>query len=213
MHRGTRHGQAYDDDIIFEREVGRKKAQDERTNRRRSLSNRRSYPREELDIVEEADYYNRRVSDRSYMGEAYNGATRDWAIVDVPPGTKRVTMDGIGGGSQEITWQRYNGVRRSRFITDGEEYSEEVADRGRRFVGVKPKQDNMWTEITKDLVVKEAIEMSGLDYEETEYFFYVMDYLRYVGPTRTKRAFCASLADQKFLGGRARAGGVVRGHS
>jgi hypothetical protein len=37
-------------------------------------------------------------------------------------GTKRVTMDGIGGGSQEVTWQRYNGVRRSKFITEGDEY-------------------------------------------------------------------------------------------
>lgn len=184
MSSGSRNGQTYDDDIIFERETGRRKARDERVNRRRSLSNRRSYGREELDAVEEADYYNHRVSDRAYMGEAYNGATRDWAIVDVPPGTKRVTMDGIGGGSQEVTWQRYNGVRRSKFITEGEEYGEEIADRGRRFVGIKPKQENMWTEITKDLVVKEAIEELGYDFEETEYFFYVIEYLRYVRLTK-----------------------------
>lgn len=136
-----------------------------------------------MDIVEEADYYNRRVSDRAYMGEAYNGATKDWAIVDVPPGTNRVTMDGIGGGSEEVTWQRYNGVRRSKFITDGDEYGEEIADRGRRFVGIKPAQENMWTEITKDLVLKEAIEEQGYDFEETEYFFYVIEYLRYVRPS------------------------------
>jgi len=37
----------------------------------------------------------------------------------------------------------------------------------------------MWTEITKDLVVKEAIEMVGFEFEETEYFFYIMDYLQY----------------------------------
>jgi len=181
--RGVRNGQTYDDDIIFERETGRRKARDERVNRRRSLSGRRAYAREELDVVEEADYYNQRVSERAYMGEAYNGATRDWAIVDVPPGTKRVTMDGIGGGSQEVTWQRYNGVRRSKFITEGDEYGAEIADRGRRFVGVKPKQDNMWTEITKDLVVKEAIEELGYDFEETEFFFYVIEYLRYVRPS------------------------------
>ncbi len=180
MHSGVRNGQAYNDDIIFERETGRRKARDERVNRRRSLSNRRVYAREEPDISEEAEYYNRRVSDRAYMGEAYNGATRDWAIVDVPPGTKRVTMDGVGGGSQEITWQRYNGVRRSKFITEGDEYGDEISDRGRRFVGVRSKQDNMWTEITKDLVVKEAIEELGYDFEETEFFYYVIEYLRYV---------------------------------
>lgn len=38
----------------------------------------------------------------------------------------------------------------------------------------------MWTEITKDLVSKDAIEYMGYAYEETGEFFYVMDYLRYV---------------------------------
>ena len=146
------------------------------------MSGRRTHAREELDIAEEADYYNRRVSDRAYMGEAYNGATKDWAIVDVPPGTKRVTMDGVGGGSQEVTWQRYNGVRRSKFLTEGDGYGQEISDRGRRYVGIKSNQDNMWTEITKDLVVKEAIEQLGYDFEETEYFYYVIEFLRYVRP-------------------------------
>ena len=43
----------------------------------------------------------------------------------------------------------------------------------------RPRKE-MWTEITKDLVVKEAIEMFGCEYEETEAFYYVMDYLKYV---------------------------------
>ena len=38
----------------------------------------------------------------------------------------------------------------------------------------------MWTEITKDLVTREAIEEMGYEYEETKWFFYIMDYLRYV---------------------------------
>jgi hypothetical protein len=42
------------------------------------------------------------------------------------------------------------------------------------------KKDRRWTEITKDLVIKEAIEESGYEYEETDGFFYVMEYLRYV---------------------------------
>lgn len=148
--------------------------------------------RDELEIAEEADYYNQRAADRGYIGEGYNGATKDWAIVDVPPGTKRVQLEGVGGASQEVTWQRYNGVRRSKFRAEEEVYSggvgevasyeppEDTKDRGRRFVAQKPKSDLMWTEITKDLVVKEAIEQMGYDYEETELFFYVMEYLRYV---------------------------------
>lgn len=141
--------------------------------------------RDERDIQEEADYYNRINAERSYIGEAYNGATRDWTIVDVPPGTKRVTMDGIGGAKQEISWQRYNGVRRSRFITDSEEIEEQEPDAdvgriGRRYVGVKDRHEKLWTEITKDLVVREAIERSGYEFEETEYFYYIFAYLRYV---------------------------------
>ena len=169
--------------------------------------------RDERDVAEEAEYYNKRVSERAYIGEAYGGATKDWAIVDVPPGTSRVELEGVGGASQEITWQRYNGVRRSKFITDDERFDKErererergykmkeemhmrsykskessrdidSRDVGRRFVA--EKEDLMWTEITKDLVIKEAIEEMGYDYEETEYFFYVMVYLRYVSPSVT----------------------------
>jgi len=38
----------------------------------------------------------------------------------------------------------------------------------------------MWTEVTKDLIIKEAIDETGYSYEETEKHFYVMEYLRYV---------------------------------
>lgn len=38
----------------------------------------------------------------------------------------------------------------------------------------------MWTEITKDLVSEEAIKEVGYEFEETEEFYYVMEYLRYV---------------------------------
>jgi hypothetical protein len=183
---------------------------------------------------DEGDYYARKAEDRAYIGEAYNGATRDWAIVDVPPGTERVKLDGVGGASQEITWQRYNGVRRSKFIPERErerveireperererieireerrveeprrettgleieistrrregggtyerEYErvEETSDRRVGLPRNPPKQrvGDLWTEITKDLVVREAIETRGYDYEETEFFYYVLQYLRY----------------------------------
>lgn len=42
----------------------------------------------------------------------------------------------------------------------------------------------MWTEVTKDLVIKEAIEEVGYGFEETEQYFYVMEYLRYVSTMR-----------------------------
>ncbi|EHK99050.1 hypothetical protein M7I_5108 [Glarea lozoyensis 74030] len=209
-----------------------------------------SYSRDSIRDEDEAEYYRRKVDERAYIGEAYNGATKDWAIVDVPPGTERVQMDGIGGGSQEITWQRYNGVRRSKFIADREErpriperqperqpeprierererieirerdeprqettgFEIEISSSSRRpdpprepsrpayereyerieettsdrRVGMprpppapKQRRGDLWTEITKDLVVEDAIKQLGYDYEETEFFYYIIQYLRY----------------------------------
>jgi len=45
---------------------------------------------------------------------------------------------------------------------------------------VKQRKKDMWTEITKDLVIREAIDSMGYACEETDDFFYVMEYLRYV---------------------------------
>ena len=122
--------------------------------------------------------------------------------MDVPPGTRRVEMEGVGGAHQEVTWQRYNGVRRSKFIAEDEPYGGELVkrereievdididtrDRGRRFVKEKSKTEGMWTEITKDLVSEEAMKEMGYEYEETEFFYYVMTYLRYVSsPVRSR---------------------------
>ncbi|KAH7410092.1 hypothetical protein DE146DRAFT_604883 [Phaeosphaeria sp. MPI-PUGE-AT-0046c] len=44
---------------------------------------------------------------------------------------------------------------------------------------VKPRKKDMWTEVTKDLVIREAIDECGYSCEETDDFFYVMEYLKY----------------------------------
>lgn len=188
--------------MLYERDRDRLRVRDSRHNRRRSLSTQRIRSTES-----EETYYANKVDERAYIGEAYNGATKDWAIVDVPPGTERVRMDGVGGGSQEITWQRYNGVRRSKFnpggdmqiaIPERERESrgwerereityerEEVSDRRVGMPRPRNRLGDLWTEITKDLVVREAIEELGYDFEETEYFFYVIQFLRYVSLSPT----------------------------
>ncbi|TPX13908.1 uncharacterized protein E0L32_005608 [Thyridium curvatum] len=172
-----------------------------------------------LDYDDEAEYITSRINERGRMGEAWHGHTKDWTIVDVPPGTERVRMDGVGGGGADVTWSRYNGVRRAKFVPerDGSDVgpttsstslserdvvrtrergtdrlSVQIYDKDRdrdreidviadrQLVPVVPnKRSDMWTEITKDLVVREAIEEMGYEYEETEWFFYVMQYLRY----------------------------------
>ena len=141
-------------------------------------------------------------------------------------------MEGVGGAREDITWARYNGVRRSKFIADEDDYGppsrderrargglqggereldiairdsghgrgaeheldvairdtrgaseREQADEwgaGRRYVKQEDKKERMWTEITKDLVSEEAIKEMGYEFEETEFFYYVFKYLKYV---------------------------------
>nr|POF07213.1 hypothetical protein CFP56_31836 [Quercus suber] len=211
---GTRNGKAFEEDIIIdeERRVGGRAEKevikrDVSRPRPFSVAPRRRSPspvrtRYEDDVAAEADYYNRKVTSRGYPGEAYNGATRDWSLLDLPPGTERVRMDGIGGGSQEVSWERYNGNRRSKFITGDRAYESEYGNglpapappppRDDRIEETKiterritestsrgKTRDKMWTEITKDLVIKEAIEEMRYEYEENDDFFYVIQYLKY----------------------------------
>ena len=185
---------------------GRDGRRDDRRRTRSVGTDRRALVRADVDadVAAEAEYYNRRAEERGHTGEAYNGATRDWSIVDVPPGTERVVMDGIGGASQEITWQRYNGVRRSKFVPERERdqavgpYDDRDDHLATRPLPSEPEPQpapdqlhvpprEIWTEITKDLVIHEALETRGYEYDETEFFFYVMDYLRYVRIVRSRR--------------------------
>jgi hypothetical protein len=80
-------------------------------------------------------------------------------------------------------------------IREGEKEVESEADGrgGRRYRGIPNKRDRLWTEITKDLVVREAIERVGLEYDESEDFYYVFEKLRYV-------RFTGSCADNGMLG-------------
>jgi hypothetical protein len=156
---------------------------------------------------DEGEYITSRIEERGRVGEAYHGAPRDWEIVDVPPGTERVRMDGAGGGATEVTWSKYSGVRRAKFLPDGDtavvrapapapvvsrprerereretdtRINVQIYDDKKEERPVKEKRSEMWTEITKDLVSRAAIDEMGYEYEETEYFYYILTYLRYV---------------------------------
>ncbi|OTA05463.1 hypothetical protein A9Z42_0061700 [Trichoderma parareesei] len=195
--RERRSSRFYDDDIVIRRDL----KIEETKGRRRAHS---AAPRPVED--DEAEYITSKVDSRGRMGEAWGGATKSWTIVDVPPGTERIRMDGVGGATTDTTWTKYSGVRRTKFIPErerdrddlsnrapspppvrGERVSVSVLDREReieidRRVGRSPAPappKEMWTEITKDLVIREAIEELGYEYEETDMFFYIMDYLKY----------------------------------
>ena len=107
--------------------------------------------------------------------------------------TKFDTYSGSRNGQrydEDIVFERETGGRRAldgvrRSERREEEEARELAivdtrDKGRRFEAEKSKKDRMWTEITKDLVSEEAIKEVGYEFEETEEFYYVMEYLRYV---------------------------------
>lgn len=215
---GSRGGTTYyhDDDLGYER-----------YGRERSSSMRMGPTAPPVD--DEAREITSKIDSRGRMGESWGGATKDWTIVDVPPGTERVRMDGKGGGSTDTTWSKYSGVRRTQFIPerDGalvpvrapepapaplppnsgrDRLSVSVQSRNtdvdiertteRRLVSMPPPpqqpmpvtvstKTDMWTEITKDLVTREAIERLGYPYEESKWHFYIMDYLQFVSTSIT----------------------------
>ena len=68
------------------------------------------------EILEEVEYYNKRVLERARPGEAYLGVLKDWSLIDLPPGTRLVTMQSAGGAAQKISWQKYDGCRRMEFL-------------------------------------------------------------------------------------------------
>ncbi|PHH51426.1 hypothetical protein CFIMG_005016RAa [Ceratocystis fimbriata CBS 114723] len=76
-------------------------------------------------VPTEATQITTRINENGQIGEASNGITQGWTTIDVPPGTKRVRMDGAGGSSAEVTWHGYKGLRRARFIHDPEQEAEE----------------------------------------------------------------------------------------
>lgn len=214
MSRERRPARAVDDGVLVHTD---RKHLHVDIDRRRSVSRGRrahSAAPPPIDYDDEAYEITSRVDSRGKMGEAWNGITKDWTIVDVPPGTERVRMDGAGGASAEVTWAKYSGVRRTKFIPERDERASAAssttslsdvrgADRERRLsvhivdkdradvekvtdrrIAIRsstpPRRAETWTEITKDLVCREAILEMGYEFEETEYFYYIIDYLAYV---------------------------------
>ncbi|CAI4211038.1 unnamed protein product [Parascedosporium putredinis] len=120
------------------------------------------------------------------------------------PGTERVRMDGAGGASAEVSWKKYSGVRRTQFIPERDDdvlygqplaTMEEPSRRSRDSLSIhivdekkkserrviRPSQPipsrETWTEITMDLVNREALKRMGYPFDQRPPFFYVMQRL------------------------------------
>lgn len=109
-----RRSRRQEEDIVVRRDGDRLRVEDYSSSRRRAQSAAPLCS----PMDEEGDYLASKIDSRGRMREAWGGATKDWAIVDVPPGTERVRMDGAGGGSTDTTWTKYSGVRRTQFIPE-----------------------------------------------------------------------------------------------
>ncbi|OQD74328.1 hypothetical protein PENDEC_c011G03455 [Penicillium decumbens] len=129
-------------------------------------SSKRSLPRE-LDLDEETEeeievheeLSGPRSSTRS-LHKDIPDAVSEWSLVHAPH-TEAVEMSGA-----------LNIVEVAPRGAIDEEIDRKVA------VQVsKDQRDERWTEITKDLVVREAIERLGYEYEETRTFYYIFSYL------------------------------------
>lgn len=132
---------------------------------------------DEVQVFEE-EQYTRRDAGGPQRKSTPAVTVEDKAII-------RFDSGGNGSAEQEMRRERRVSTKRSRSMNNRERLSDENIDRkrgqvARRYIGVKDKRDRLWTEITKDLVVKEGIERAGYEYEETDSFYYIFSYLRYV---------------------------------
>ncbi|KAL2868531.1 uncharacterized protein BJX67DRAFT_379910 [Aspergillus lucknowensis] len=149
-----------DGDILIE---------DERTGASRSTNRQ---------IVEEEDYYRRRQPKSSSRSSLSSETMDGWAIVQAPSKAKHAETELVD--IREEPRQPKQSGRSKVTEKDERDLGNDDTPRGkvkRRYIGVKDRKDRLWTEITKDLVVKEAIERAGYEYEEMDSFYYIFSYL------------------------------------
>jgi hypothetical protein len=132
----------------------------------RSLSKRSLLRELELDEEteeEEIEVHEERSGPRSSTRSLHKDipdAVSEWSMVHAPK-TEAVEMSGA-----------LNVVEVAPKGAIDEEIGRKVAAQVS-----KPHHDERWTEITKDLVVREAIERLGYEFEETRTFYYIFSYL------------------------------------
>ncbi|KAJ5104545.1 hypothetical protein NUU61_001892 [Penicillium alfredii] len=114
------------------------------------------------DIEEKIEFHKRHTRDRS------SNAADDWSMISAPRNSDPVEMSGALN-VVEI-------APRDPSEDDDDDDEVEVHPRMGQKV-VKDRRDERWTEIAKDLVVKEAIERMGYEYDETRMFYYIFSYL------------------------------------
>lgn len=125
----------------------------------------------------ELDLYNHQKPEQPFADGMPKGMAGDVSIIDPAP----LPVPAIrGNANDEMGFYRDQKIR---YFPEDEDTSEDEMDDGkvgRRYIGMKDQKKRLWTEITKDLVVRDAIERTGYEYEETDFFYYIFSYLHYV---------------------------------
>ncbi|KAL4925748.1 uncharacterized protein BDV17DRAFT_178097 [Aspergillus undulatus] len=140
-----------------------------------------SYRECEREVIEEDNYRSRepqpaRSSSLSEMD--------DWAIVQAPPKPKRSpekplpVVDVCEEPGLPRRKDRGVMIPEDETIRDPKQKGDTPRGKvGSRYIGIKDRHERLWTEITKDLVVREAIERAGYEYEEMDSVYYIFSYL------------------------------------
>ncbi|CEJ60496.1 hypothetical protein PMG11_09068 [Penicillium brasilianum] len=117
----------------------------------------------EAEIEEEIKIHKERSRHRSHIEKISKETADEWSVVHTP--LKEDTVETIG--ALEVVEVAPKGA-----------VEEDLEIRGRvEQQVVKERRDERWTEITKDLVVREAIERLGYEFEETRTFYYIFTFL------------------------------------
>lgn len=128
---------------------------------------------EDYDEDEELESYERNSRTRSGVNNHPRDSTDEWSVVHAPSKEEGVEMSGaldvveIAPKDASLTDSTSEG--------DDDEGTEESGRAGTHLS--KENKDERWTEITKDLVVREAIERIGYEFEETRVSYYIFSYL------------------------------------
>jgi len=145
----------------------------------------RQYTHTEIDVRDDLTSVSRNNVRRDYDEESsvsrsrrYDDNQSDWTLIDVPPGTRKITLEaderGFSGPDvSSATNMRMMGLQQQQ------QQSETLTSISRsRGVRRSKSSTELWTEVTKDLVTREAIEELGYPYEETDSFYYIFEYLQ-----------------------------------
>lgn len=135
----------------------------------------KSYSRSRRGVSRDLDEIEVKMSEKMQASSLADDIPRtsidEWSVVHAP--SKEETV--MTGGLLDIV----EVAPKDASLVDSESEEEvEVEQRSRAAPKVhKERRDERWTEITKDLVVRDAIEQLGYEFEETKMFYYIFSYL------------------------------------